>query len=367
MRIFAWTGTQYESGVGTLRYRITTPLREAEHQGLARWRFGANMFPDVAMVHDVLVGQLLIQDEAADIWETLSKVDHGPLLVTEFDDDLVNIRDDNPFFSQIGMSHERFLTQSVPAAKRALAVSDLVTVSVPHLAAQFREHTDAPIVVLPNTVDEVLLEIPQRPRAKGERLRVGWSGSATHDIDMRQNADGIRYGLRRTGAQLVLMGADYRPLLRQQDTEFYTWQKKIEDYYTVVSTFHVALAPLADDMFNRSKSPLKALEASAMGIPVVASDAGPYRDFVKHGETGFLCRTDDDWMRAIRALDADEELRLAMGLAARAHASTFTTQRRAPDWIETYRQALIRKHGPDWAPLQIPAAEDLETTQLVGT
>lgn len=345
MRIYAWTGTQYHEGVGTLRYRITTPLSEAEHQGLAQWRFGADMYPEVAMVHDVLIGQLLIQPSGAEVWETLARVDDGPLLVAEHDDDIVNVRPDNPYFGHHGVSYDEFMATNVVAARRALAASDLVTVSVPHLAEQYAEHTDAPIVVLPNTVDGVLLEVPQRVRAKGERLRVGWSGSATHDKDMRQNVEGIRYGLRKTGAQLVLMGADYRPLMRQADAEYHAWKTQIDEYYLVVSTFHVALAPLADDLFNRSKSPLKALEASALGIPVVASDAGPYRDFVIHGETGFLCRTDDDWMRALRTLDADEDLRQAMGAAARAHAANFTTQLWAPRWIDTYRQALARKRG----------------------
>lgn len=345
MRIYAWTGTQYSEGVGTLRYRITTPLREAEHQGLAQWRFGADMFPEVAMVHDVIVGQLLIQPDAVDVWEVLSQQQDAPLLVAEHDDDIVNVRPDNPFFLHHGIAYEDFIATNAAAARRSLALSDLVTVSVPHLAEQYRQHTDAPIVVLPNTVDEVLLEVPQRRRDRGERLRIGWAGSSTHDVDMRRCVEGIRYGLRKTGGQLVLMGADYRPLFRQPDAEYHLWKKQIDEYYLVLSTFHVALAPLADDLFNRSKSPLKALEASALGIPVVASDAGPYRDFVIDGETGFLCRTDDDWMRALRTLDADEDLRQAMGAAARARAAEFTTQLWAPRWIDTYREALGRKRG----------------------
>jgi glycosyltransferase involved in cell wall biosynthesis len=149
----------------------------------------------------------------------------------------------------------------------------------------------------------------------------------------------VRYGLAKTDAHLVLMGADYRGLVGYRDAEYLPWAGSMDEYYLPMTTWHVALAPLVDDEFNRSKSPLKALEAAAFGIPVVAGDAGPYRDFVVHGETGFLCRTDADWMKAIRTLGQDEELRREMGRRAREVARGFTTQAWASRWVGAYREA----------------------------
>ncbi|MGQ0774215.1 MAG: glycosyltransferase family 4 protein [Pseudonocardiales bacterium] len=68
-------------------------------------------------------------------------------------------------------------------------------------------------------------------------------------------------------------------------------------------------------------------EALASGLPVIAPDAGGPRDLVAHGRTGFLLpetgKSDSDVVfgealrAAIRTLDADPELRIRYGAAAR--------------------------------------------------
>jgi glycosyltransferase involved in cell wall biosynthesis len=136
------------------------------------------------------------------------------------------------------------------------------------------------------------------------------------------------------------MGADFRAQLGYRDTEFRQWTDQIDEYYLAIHGWHVVIAPLTDELWSRSKSPLKALEAAALGVPAVVGDATPYRDFVVDGETGFLCRTDDDWMRAIRALGADEEMRLEMGRRARERARAFVTTDWAERWVEAYGRAV---------------------------
>jgi hypothetical protein len=66
-------------------------------------------------------------------------------------------------------------------------------------------------------------------------------------------------------------------------------------------------------VFASSKSYIKALEYAALGIPVIASDAEPYRDFVVHGVTGFLVRRDHEWLSYLRELASDDGLRQSMG------------------------------------------------------
>jgi hypothetical protein len=48
--------------------------------------------------------------------------------------------------------------------------------------------------------------------------------------------------------------------------------------YVPTLTGHIGLAPLADDVFNRSKSDLRLKELAARGMVVVASNVGPYGD-----------------------------------------------------------------------------------------
>ena len=51
----------------------------------------------------------------------------------------------------------------------------------------------------------------------------------------------------------------------------------ISQYMNLYNDADVALAPLVDSKFNRMKSNLKALEAGAKRIPLIASDVAPYR------------------------------------------------------------------------------------------
>jgi glycosyltransferase involved in cell wall biosynthesis len=223
--------------------------------------------------------------------------------------------------------------------RRGLAAADRITVSTPALRARIAEETTTPIECLPNTVDPVLFEVPASQRAAGDQLRVGWAGSPTHDVDWRDAATGVRKGLARARAHLVMMGADYRSLLGVKDASFVPWARAMDEYYLQLTTWHVALAPLIDDPFNRSKSPIKALEAGALGLPIVASHAGPYPDLVVDGETGFLCRSNTDWERALRILAFDEDARFEMGAKARQHVRSLNTAEWAPRWIESFARA----------------------------
>jgi glycosyltransferase involved in cell wall biosynthesis len=95
--------------------------------------------------------------------------------------------------------------------------------------------------------------------------------------------------------------------------------------------FDVNLVPLRPSVFNLSKSPLRCLEAAALGIPVVASDYGPYAAFVRDGETGLLARWPHQWMRHLRDL-LDPTVRLEMGAKARALAAGHTIERNIGLW-----------------------------------
>lgn len=52
----------------------------------------------------------------------------------------------------------------------------------------------------------------------------------------------------------------------------------VSQYMNLYNDADVALAPLVDSKFNRMKSNLKALEAAAKRIPLIASDVEPYKD-----------------------------------------------------------------------------------------
>jgi glycosyltransferase involved in cell wall biosynthesis len=55
----------------------------------------------------------------------------------------------------------------------------------------------------------------------------------------------------------------------------------------------------------------------AAGLPVIASPVGVNSEIVDHGITGFLASSTEEWVKYLRILKDDLELRRTMGLAGR--------------------------------------------------
>ena len=141
--------------------------------------------------------------------------------------------------------------------------------------------------------------------------------------------------------ELHFMGSDFSPLLfdLRRRCRRSNWQPDVGDYYKRVD-FDIAVAPSADIPFNRSKTPIRALEMAAMGIPVVASNRLPYSEFVIDGKTGFLCDDDhDEWVARIGQLVDDDALRAEMGQVARDQAGGHTIEDNWHLWEQAYERA----------------------------
>lgn len=98
------------------------------------------------------------------------------------------------------------------------------------------------------------------------------------------------------------------------------WTKPPTEYAKGYNTMDISLAPLKDNVFNRSKSNLKLLEAGAHKKAVIASDVEPYRAIhsdpdLWHGNKLFLVKEKRrrDWSKFLGKLLSNEQLRLDMG------------------------------------------------------
>ena len=61
------------------------------------------------------------------------------------------------------------------------------------------------------------------------------------------------------------------------------------------------MAPLVEDEFSRSRSPIEAMHYAALGVSMVVSEVPAYRSIVRHNETGLLVANDPDRRQALRA------------------------------------------------------------------
>jgi glycosyltransferase involved in cell wall biosynthesis len=98
---------------------------------------------------------------------------------------------------------------------------------------------------------------------------------------------------------------------------------------------------------HREGFPRAAMEAAAMGLPIVATDIRGCRQVVEHEVTGLLVppRDPQALAAAVRRLADDRALRQMMGIAARRRALERFDQQRCVDTTLSVYDTLLRRRG----------------------
>ncbi len=334
MKVFA-----YEDGTGCGYYRIRLPYKHMQANGVdVRHARRGDPDEDTTIVVGQRIGAPGFQLHWLKLWRRHK-------LVWETDDDLWTVDPTNTRAARI------FTEGMLRALEDVARVAHMVTVTSEPLAETMRRFNDN-VVVIPNHIDATLLD---RDRPRRDRLTVGWAGGDSHHRDLKMVAPHLRRFFDRNphvDLHTIGWGSQNPPEafpkhLREHvhPNPLHTmkvpyrhsgWSEQVEDYYTKID-FDIGLAPLIPSVFNRSKSAIKALEYAALGIPVVASDEGPYREFVIDGVTGFLIKRDHEWQSRLRDLVDDEAMRLEMGAAAKEHARSWAIQDGWKLWADAYQ------------------------------
>jgi glycosyltransferase involved in cell wall biosynthesis len=326
VKIFGWALNH--SGCG--QYRIGLPmwaLAQAGHDATAFSVLNMELPPDL----DVLVGQQVFGADRGGVWRNAASTPgRTTALVFETDDDVWNLHGTNQ--EALGFRDPELMA----SLEDSIRCADAVSVTTTALGEQI-SRLNQNVHVLPNCIDEALL---RRERRRNDRLTIGWAGGSSHHNDFAFAGKELRTFFRRNPeVELHIVGADFRAQLGRPRDRLSMWSENLVDYLARLD-FDIGIAPLAYHAFNRSKSDIKVLEYAALGIPVVATDYGPYSDSVQHGVTGFLVKRPHEWERYLRELVNDEAMRLEMGANAKRWAATRTIQGNIWRWEEAYRSAV---------------------------
>lgn len=252
-------------------------------------------------------------------------------LIWETDDDLWAVDPVNKRAAKI------FTPEFLKGLEFCVRASRLVTVTNEHLAERMSRFNPN-VAVVPNMIDTAL---PTMQRVRRDRVTIGWAGGDSHARDFAKIIAPLHRIVRTTDADVHTIGQDFSDVLRlPADRHRHSgWEQKLIRYYSTID-FDIGLAPIEDTLFTRSKSYIKALEYGALGIPVIASDVGPYREYVDDGVTGFLVRKESQWIDRMQLLIEDRDLREQMGAAARQKAIKHTIAAGWKQWESAYRSVL---------------------------
>ncbi len=114
--------------------------------------------------------------------------------------------------------------------------------------------------------------------------------------------------------------AKHEELRKSKNLQFrnlFIQQQPYDLYMMNYRNLDVAIAPLMPNMFNMSKSEIKAIEAASWGIPTVLPDYVTYNRSFKHGETALLYKNGKEFYEYTEELIHDPKLRAEIGKRAR--------------------------------------------------
>lgn len=238
----------------------------------------------------------------------------GKPVIYECDDDLMSEDLWRREVQLHGQTPEQ-ATEIVESHRWALAQCDGATVTGQELANRVREYMpDRPIVVVPNAID---LEWFRRLHAvTGRRLPVnqlsiGWFGGIREDSDVAAMAEAWgRIARRFRHIKFIVYGHKAGIIWEHVPAEriiCIPWVP-VELYPAYLLNIDIGCASVADTVFNRCKSPIKAMEYAVSGACVAASPT-LYSELIDDGLHGFICETVAEWERALAAYVEDPGLR----------------------------------------------------------
>lgn len=280
--------------------------------------------------YDAVVVQRLLSLENLNFVNSCHKM--GIKVIYDIDDAMGDIPVENPAYHQLQDYMHGFGV--------CMAASDHVTVSTQPLKRKMERllqkhgNTRTEVQVVANKIEPTLF-----PRTEYKKHnRIGWSGSGTHAGDFPVALPALKMALEYD-CDIVFNGS-------HPDVDFLKNNHKVHIRPWVIppqfgscnsnNGVDIALAPLADNEFNRAKSNIKMIEAGWNGIPCLASWVAPYDYFTSFNPElrWLLCTTESQWASKLRILMNDHLIKQHYGKLAQDVVEKHFTHLSESDYTE---------------------------------
>lgn len=251
--------------------------------------------PRIAILHR----PLLIGDAGLERIRRLLRKDY--VIITEFDDHPV-------FMEQRGVTLNELITFTGVHA---------VQTSTPALAEVLREKNPE-IGMFPNGIFELP---PVRNFSNPEQLTL-FFGALNRGEDWAPLMPGLNEVARAVGARLKFVVVHDRAFFEALDTPHKVFHPICDyaSYLDLLGQAEIAFMPLADTIFNRAKSDLKYIEASACRLVSLASPV-VYEDSIVENRTGLIFRNPNEMRAHLLRILAYPEASRRVADAARAYVA----------------------------------------------
>lgn len=220
---------------------------------------------------------------------------------------------DDAIYTRPGASFS-FVTQLKVKARFHcwLKAADLVTTPNEFLAGYARRH-GARVEVVPMAIDMNIWHPLHESSERPSTVTIGWAGAPVN-LHLLEKLDPVLCQLHRMYPSVRFAVFSGRKPVLNCPFEYVPFQPGAEADF--VRRLDVGLLPLADEEYSHGKSPIKALQYLASGVPVVGHVLGATAETLD-ASNSIHVTTEKDWFEALaRMIEAPQHAR-QLGKAGR--------------------------------------------------
>ncbi len=218
---------------------------------------------------------------------------------------------DDAIWTRPGRNHSWLTAWRVKSRLRQwLSSADVVTVANNYLGDYARQFSQSVEVI------HMALDVNdwQPSEKKQQKVTMGWAGSPATVKNLEHIGEILCQCLADNPELRLAVYSGKKPAL---NCDFYYTPFEPGTEAAFMQQLDIGLLPLPeDDAFTRGKSPIKALQYMASGIPVVGQVRGATAEIL-NTTNSLQVETDVDWQQAINFLSHDTQKRAQLGQAGR--------------------------------------------------
>ncbi len=193
-----------------------------------------------------------------------------------------------------------------------MKTADYVITCTPYLDSFVRKYNKCTVDISSSVDTESRYRVVEKQ--SGARVTLGWSGSLSTSKYFYLLANILKELKKKYEFDILVIG-DPSVTIEGLKIEALPWVEatEIQDLQRI----DIGVYPLPDEEWVLGKSGLKAIQYMALGIPAIATAIGANYRVVENGVSGYLVKSEQEWINAIASLLENENLRLALGRNAR--------------------------------------------------
>lgn len=268
--------------------------------------------------------------------------DRGEAIIYDLDDNFFEIEKTHPSYEALGPGNPFFLDRII----KCLKLSTLVTVTCESLKQVCLEKSGIPeekVRIIPNGWG---MTYYRHSRSTNPQMcTFGWAGTPTHKRDFELVVKPLKKILLEYPWTRIALAGDqklYNFFDRIPDRQKLILPNVLFDYYFyLLGFFDVVLAPLENIPFNRSKSPLRLIDAGAKSLPWIASPVGEYVSFGEGNPSLLYANSDDEWFDRLQAMAVSSEERKTVGRHCKHLSQKYHMAYLINDWEVTLHESTL--------------------------